>query len=199
LYALDTITDDDWDDMMATNLTGIKNSIKAELKYIKDGGSIVNAASIAGQRGTPFNAPYGTAKWGVISLTKCAAQEVGHRNVRVNAVAPYVFALSTLFSSLIYISAVEVELIEDIIYRGVIDTPLAAALGDPQAVNERLIQRTALKRIAQPEEVSRVILFLLSDVSGYVTSSVSFAVHLVGFARANGFVLKVINVDGGYQ
>lgn len=82
---------------MATNLTGIKNSIKAELKYIKDGGSIVNAASIAGQRGTPFNAPYGTAKWGVISLTKCAAQEVGHRNVRVNAVAPYVFALSTLF------------------------------------------------------------------------------------------------------
>jgi NAD(P)-dependent dehydrogenase (short-subunit alcohol dehydrogenase family) len=103
------------------------------------------------------------------------------------------------FSSLIYISAVEVELIEAIIYRGVIDTPLAAALGDPQAVNERLIQRTALKRIAQPEEVSRVILFLLSDVSGYVTSSVSFAVHLVGFARANGFVLKVINVDGGYQ
>lgn len=150
-------------------------------------------------RGTPFNAPYGTAKWGVISLTKCAAQEVGHRNVRVNAVAPYVFALSTLFSSLIYISIVEVELIEDIIYRGVIDTPLAAALGDPQAVNERLIQRTALKRIAQPEEVSRVILFLLSDVSGYVTSSVSFAVLLVGLARANGFVLKVINVDGGYQ
>jgi 3-oxoacyl-[acyl-carrier protein] reductase len=90
-YALETIEDKDWDWMMAVNLTGVKNSIKAELKYIKDNGSIVNAASIAGQRGTPWNAPYGTAKWGVISLSKCAAQEAGHRGVRVNAVAPYVF------------------------------------------------------------------------------------------------------------
>lgn len=87
-YALEVIEDSDWDRMMAVNLTGVKNSIKAELKYIKDNGSIVNAASIAGQRGTPWNAPYGTAKWGVISLSKCAAQEVGHRGVRVNAVAP---------------------------------------------------------------------------------------------------------------
>ncbi|KAH8802546.1 3-oxoacyl-reductase [Xylogone sp. PMI_703] len=150
-YALDVIEDKDWDWMMGVNLTGVKNSLKAELKYIKDGGSIVNAASIAGQRGTPWNAPYGTAKWGVISLTKCAAQEVGHRNVRVNAVAP-----------------------------GVIDTPLAKALGSAEQINERLLSRTALKRIAQPEEVSRVILFLLSEVSGYITSS-------------------VINVDGGFQ
>jgi 3-oxoacyl-[acyl-carrier protein] reductase len=87
-YALEKIEDKDWDWMMAVNLTGVKNSIKAELKYIKDNGSIVNAASIAGQRGTPWNAPYGTAKWGVISLSKCAAQEAGHRGVRVNAVAP---------------------------------------------------------------------------------------------------------------
>jgi 3-oxoacyl-[acyl-carrier protein] reductase len=87
-YALDTITDEDWDAMMNVNLTGIKNSLKAELRHIKDGGSIVNVASIAGQRGTPWNAPYGTAKWGVISLTKCAAQEAGSRNIRVNAVAP---------------------------------------------------------------------------------------------------------------
>lgn len=73
---------------MGVNLNGVKNSLKAELKYIKDNGSIVNAASIAGQRGTPWNSPYGTAKWGVISLTKCAAHEVGNRAVRVNAVAP---------------------------------------------------------------------------------------------------------------
>ncbi|KAJ5792051.1 short-chain dehydrogenase/reductase SDR [Penicillium pulvis] len=150
-YALDTITDEDWDAMMHVNLTGIKNSLKAELRHIKDGGSIVNVASIAGQRGTPWNAPYGTAKWGVISLTKCAAQEAGTRNIRVNAVAP-----------------------------GVVDTALMAALGPVQQVNDRLITRTALKRVAQPEEVARTILFLLSNVSSYVTSS-------------------VINVDGGYQ
>ena len=87
-YALDVIEDKDWDWMMGVNLTGVKNSLKAELKYIKDNGSIVNAASIAGQRGTPWNSPYGTAKWGVISLSKCAAQEAGHRGIRVNAVAP---------------------------------------------------------------------------------------------------------------
>jgi len=150
-YALDTIEDKDWDWMMGVNLTGVKNSIKAELKYIKDDGSIVNAASIAGQRGTPWNAPYGTAKWGVISLSKCAAQEYGSRGVRVNAVAP-----------------------------GVIDTPLAKALGSSEQIHDRLLSRTALKRIAQPEEVSKVILFLLSDAAGYITGS-------------------TINVDGGFQ
>ncbi|KAJ2890902.1 short-chain dehydrogenase/reductase SDR [Zalerion maritima] len=151
-YSLDVVEDKHWDWLMSTNLTGTKNSLKAELRHINDGGSIVNAASIAGQRGTPWNAAYGTSKWGVISLTKCAAQEAGHRQVRVNAVAP-----------------------------GVIDTPMAKQLGSAAQVNERLISRTALNRMAQPEEVSKVVLFLLSnDASGYVTSS-------------------VINVDGGYQ
>jgi len=84
-------------------------------------------------------------------LSKCAAQEFGHRGVRVNAIAP-----------------------------GVIDTPLAKALGTAEQINDRLLSRTALKRIAQPEEVSKVILFLLSEVSGYITSS-------------------TINVDGGFQ
>ena len=87
-YALDVITDDDWDFMMRVNLTGVKNCLKAELKVIKDNGSIINAASIAGQRGTPWNSPYGAAKSGVISLSKSAAQEAGSRGVRVNAIAP---------------------------------------------------------------------------------------------------------------
>lgn len=87
-YALDVITDEEWDKMMSINLNGIRNSLSAELRHIADGGSIVNVASIAGQRGSPWNAPYGAAKWGVISLTKSAAQEAGPKNVRVNAVAP---------------------------------------------------------------------------------------------------------------
>ena len=150
-YALDVIPDEDWDLMMAVNLTGMKNSLKWEMNYIKDGGSIVNAASIAGQRGSPWNAPYGTAKWGVISLSKCAAQELGSRGVRVNAIAP-----------------------------GVVDTPLAAALGTMEQVQERLLSRTALRRMAQPEEVAKVIMFLLSDAASYITGS-------------------TLNVDGGFQ
>lgn len=87
-YALDTIKDEEWDAMMSINLNGVRNSLSSELRHISDGGSIVSVASIAGQRGSPWNAPYGAAKWGVISLTKSAAQEAGTRNVRVNAVAP---------------------------------------------------------------------------------------------------------------
>lgn len=87
-YGLEVIADKDWDWMMGVNLTGVKNSLKAELNYAKHDASIVNISSIAGQRGTPWNAPYGTAKWGVISLSKCAAQEAGDRGIRVNAIAP---------------------------------------------------------------------------------------------------------------
>ncbi|KAK6365673.1 putative secondary metabolism biosynthetic enzyme [Exophiala oligosperma] len=87
-YSLNIIEDEDWDFMLGVNLNGVKNSIKAELKYIKDNGSIVNASSIAGQMGSATNAPYGAAKWGVIGLSKSAAQQGGARGIRVNAVAP---------------------------------------------------------------------------------------------------------------
>ena len=87
-YAMDVINDEDWDDMLATNLNGVKNCIRAELNEIKGPGSIVNAASIAGQYGPPYNAPYAVSKWGVIGMTKCTAHEVGTRGIRCNAVAP---------------------------------------------------------------------------------------------------------------
>lgn len=56
--------------------------------------------------------------------------------------------------------------------RGLVDTPLAKDLGPAEMVQERLVSRTALKRMAQPEEIARCILFLLSDVSSYITASV---------------------------
>jgi len=83
-------------------------------------------------------------------MTKCTAQEVGVKGIRVNAVAP-----------------------------GVVDTPLAQSLGSSTEVYDALVQKTALKRIAQPEEVSKIIGFLLSEESEYITAA-------------------VINVDGGY-
>ncbi|KAK5448173.1 hypothetical protein LTS15_009198 [Exophiala xenobiotica] len=142
-YGLSVLKDNDWDDMLATNLNGVKNSIRAELNNMKGHGSIVNAASIAGQYGPEYNSPYAVAKWGVIGLTKCLAREVGPRGVRANAVAP-----------------------------GIIRTALADALGNADQVNEILVKKTALGRIAEPEEVSRVILFLFSDQSAYISGSV---------------------------
>ncbi|OQU95817.1 hypothetical protein CLAIMM_01984 [Cladophialophora immunda] len=150
-YSLDVIEDPDWDFMLGVNLNGVKNSIKAEFRHIKDNGSIVNASSIAGQIGSATNAPYGAAKWGVIGLSKSAAQQGGPRGIRVNAVAP-----------------------------GFINTPLLHAIGDMDKINQVLAAKTALKRVGQPEEVSKLIVFLLSEVSSYITGS-------------------TINIDGGYQ
>jgi len=87
-HGLDKITDDQWDGLLGVNLNGVKNSIVSELRYMKGTGSIVNAASISGQRGDAYASAYTTSKWGVIGLTKSAAQEAGPRGIRVNAVAP---------------------------------------------------------------------------------------------------------------
>jgi NAD(P)-dependent dehydrogenase (short-subunit alcohol dehydrogenase family) len=87
-YGFDVLKDKDWDDMLATNLNGVKNCVRAEINNMKGPGSIVNAASIAGQYGPEYNGPYSVSKWGVISLTKVLAREVGVRGIRVNAVAP---------------------------------------------------------------------------------------------------------------
>lgn len=89
-YMVDRLEDAGWDKMLAINLNGVKNCLRAEIQHMKGPGSIVNAASIAGQLSEPGNAPYTVSKWGVIGLTKVAAKEVGARRIRVNAVAPYV-------------------------------------------------------------------------------------------------------------
>lgn len=70
------------------NLKGVMLCLKSQLKVISDGGSIVNAASIAGLQGRPNNAAYSASKHGVIGLTRSAAKEVGNRGIRVNCIAP---------------------------------------------------------------------------------------------------------------
>lgn len=85
------------------------------------------------------------------------------------------------------------------IYSGVVDTPLATALGSADVVFQRMVSRSALQRLAQPEEIARCILFLLSDASSFVTGSVSSP-----FFCPPGFVLipapmQVLNADGGFQ
>lgn len=82
------VSDDDFDSVMAINVKGLMVCQRAQLRYIEDGGSIVNAASVSGKMGIPKALSYVASKHAVIGLTRVAAAENGYRNVRVNAVAP---------------------------------------------------------------------------------------------------------------
>lgn len=80
---------DDWNFVIAVNLTGTMFCMRAQLKHMKDEGSIVNASSVAGVQGFVNNVAYGASKFGVVGITKCAAAEVGPtRAIRVNCIAP---------------------------------------------------------------------------------------------------------------
>jgi NAD(P)-dependent dehydrogenase (short-subunit alcohol dehydrogenase family) len=82
------MADNIWDSMIGVNLTGLMYCLRAQLKVIANGGSIVNATSVAGMIGSAQFPAYSTSKHGVIGLTKCAAREVGSRHVRVNVICP---------------------------------------------------------------------------------------------------------------
>lgn len=81
-------TDDHWDFIHRINLTGVFYCLRAELRAMTLGGSIVNVASIAGIRGHPGMSAYTSSKHGVIGLTRAAAKEYGEMRIRVNAIAP---------------------------------------------------------------------------------------------------------------
>lgn len=84
------VTDEDWDFVLGVNLKGMLNCLRAQLRVgvMNEGGSIVNAASFAGIRGTPKAAAYVGSKHAVVGLTKVAALEQAGKKVRVNVIAP---------------------------------------------------------------------------------------------------------------
>ena len=142
---IDECDDDDWNLNISVNLTGVMHCLRAQMKVISDGGSIVNAASIAGQIGRPYAAAYAASKHGVIGLTRSAAKEIGKRGVRVNGVAP-----------------------------GPISTPMNAAAQKISSRNlgrESEAARIALGRQGKPEEVAALVAFLLGDESAFITGA----------------------------
>ena len=131
---------DDWDQVIATNLTSVFRLSKACLKRMmkERHGRIVNLTSIVGVTGNPGQANYAAAKAGVLGFTKSLAQEVASRGITVNAVAP-----------------------------GFIDTDMTRALTEDQ--RSALLARIPMGRLGSAADVAATVLFLCSASAGYIT------------------------------
>jgi 3-oxoacyl-[acyl-carrier protein] reductase len=134
---------DDWDAVLATNLTGaflaVQQVLPAMLK--QRWGRIINITSIVGETGNPGQSNYVASKAGLIGLTKSLAQEIASRTVTVNAVAP-----------------------------GFIQTDMTAKLSED--VKNTLLAHIPLQRFGTVEDVAAAVRFLASEEAGYITGHV---------------------------
>lgn len=137
------ITAQEWERMLAVNLTGAFNCTQCALPYMisQKSGSIVNISSIWGISGASCEVHYSAAKAGLIGMTKALAQELGPSGIRVNCVAP-----------------------------GVVATDMNSALSDEDML--QICEQTPLGSIATPEMIANSICFLASDGSGFTTGQV---------------------------
>lgn len=137
------MSDAEWDDVLAVNLTGAFKSVRATLPALRrsESGRVVFVSSINGLRGNFGQANYAAAKAGLIGLARSLAKELARDGVTVNVVAP-----------------------------GFIDTAMTRAL--PQEVRERAVDRTPLRRVGTPEEVGALVRFLCGDTAGFITGAV---------------------------
>lgn len=134
-----------FDQVMATNLRGPFLCMKYEIPAIIEagGGSIVNTSSIGGLVGSARNGDYGTSKWGLIGLTKCAAMAYADKDIRVNAIAP-----GPTHSEMFHLW---------------LPTPERRA---------EMAAHAPLNYIAHPDDMARAALFLLSDEARWITGIV---------------------------
>jgi 3-oxoacyl-[acyl-carrier protein] reductase len=132
--------DSEWDDVIATNLTGLYHLSKCCLRGMMkaQSGRIISISSVIGSMGNPGQANYAAAKAGIIGFSKSMAREVGSRNITVNVIAP-----------------------------GFIQTDMTESLGDEQRA--ALITQVPLNRLGTVQDVSSAVLFLASPAGAYVT------------------------------
>jgi 3-oxoacyl-[acyl-carrier protein] reductase len=134
---------DDWDAVIATNLTGSFLAIQQVLHGMmkERWGRIINISSVVGEAGNAGQANYVSSKAGLIGLTKSIAQEMASRNITVNAVAP-----------------------------GFIETDMTAVLSEE--LKTTMLGRVPLKRFGKAEDVAAAVRFLASEEAGYITGHV---------------------------
>jgi 3-oxoacyl-[acyl-carrier protein] reductase len=142
---LSKMPEEAFDQVIAINLRGVFLGMKYTIPHMikAGGGSIMNQASIAGLIGIRGGAGYAAAKAGVIALTRVAAVEYGHYNIRVNCICP-----------------------------GAIETPMAVRIRKGAEPKQQAIKRiSVLERMGQPEEIARMALFLASDEGSFATGA----------------------------
>ncbi|WP_289294272.1 elongation factor P 5-aminopentanone reductase [Romboutsia ilealis] len=137
------ITDDDWNEMMGTNLNGIFYTTQKALQYMlpECSGKIINISSIWGMVGGSFEVHYSTSKAAIIGMTKALAKELGPSNIQVNCIAP-----------------------------GVIQTDMLNGIDED--IIESLREETPLMRIGTVDDIANCALFLASDKSDFITGQV---------------------------
>ena len=145
-------TKDDYDELIDLNQTGVFEMCRLFHPLLKKSGSgaIVNITSVAGDTFVGTGAAYAMTKAAINQLTKYLAVEWAKDNIRVNAVAPWY-----------------------------IRTPLTEKFVTNADYMEKILSRTPMKRIGEPEEVARAVAFLVMPASGYITG-------------------EIISVDGGF-
>jgi 3-oxoacyl-[acyl-carrier protein] reductase len=134
--------DEEWDDIMQTNLKSIYRMSKACLRPMTKAkkGRIISIGSVVGASGNAGQTNYAAAKAGVMGFSKALAREVGSRGITVNVVAP-----------------------------GFIDTDMTRAL--PNEQKQVLLSQIPLNRLGSPEEIAKAVAFLASPGAGYITGT----------------------------
>lgn len=155
------ITLEDWNEIMAVNLTGVFLCAQAAAKYMQksgSGGRIINISSVNGQRAISGRGAYTVAKGGIEMLTKIMAAELGEWNITVNSIAP-----------------------------APVDTPMIKKM-HTQSTREEWYRALPIKRYARPEEVAYAAAFLASDNSGYISGH---TLNIDGGFNATGLLLNL--------
>ncbi len=132
--------DEEWDDVINTNLTSVYRLSKACLRGMTKArwGRIINISSVVGEMGNAGQSNYAATKAGVAGFARALAREIGSRNITVNTVAP-----------------------------GFIDTDMTHVLPDDQ--KQFLLGQIPLARLGKPEEIAAVVAFLASEPAAYIT------------------------------
>jgi 3-oxoacyl-[acyl-carrier protein] reductase len=132
--------EDQWNDIIETNLTSVYRLSKAVLRSMMKArkGRIINIASVVGLTGNPGQTNYSATKAGMLGFTKSLAREIGSRNITVNCVAP-----------------------------GFIDTDMTKELAEEQ--RQALIGQIPLNRLGDPADIAAAVMFLASPAAAYIT------------------------------